>query len=246
HGDIDRIKAILPELLYFFIGAGNGNYAKEVYELLQLLTHETTPAVRAVILQHCLLVNKVGQADTFYPIDQRQELNNKGIREYGPPPQNSSWEQYGTVSRVIPLYMDIIEHVENRITGISHSHVHKEVQCEIDIQALMKEHQKHQIHSVISGRVVKPSDRVKDVWKAGVLAEEEYIPTLPPSPAWVPQPPCALSPIDLEDEGSLPRSTGRSPPLDEVGVSLNADLALEELAMQVAEMVLGGSGEVDS
>ncbi|KAG9083546.1 hypothetical protein FRC07_013892, partial [Ceratobasidium sp. 392] len=170
HGDIDRVEALLPELLYFFIGSGSHNYAKEVYELLQLLTHETTPAVRAAILQHCLLVNKLGRADTFYPIDQRQELNNKGIRDYGPPPQNSSWEQYGKVSRVIPFYLDMIEHVEGQIAGITRSHKHKDPKHEMDVQALMAQHKKHNIHAHTPGRDIKSTDKAKDAMKAGLLS----------------------------------------------------------------------------
>ncbi|KAG9075949.1 hypothetical protein FS749_012323 [Ceratobasidium sp. UAMH 11750] len=159
HGDIDRIEALLPELLFFFIGAGNGNYANEVFELLQLLTHETTPAVRAAILQHTLLVNNLGRADSFYPVDQRQELNNKGLKDYGPPPQNSSWEQYGKVSRVIPFYLDVVEHVEGNITGLSRSHKHKDPDHERDVQALIDAHRKLKVHEVVSGRKIKGADK---------------------------------------------------------------------------------------
>ncbi|KAG8777150.1 hypothetical protein FRC12_000516 [Ceratobasidium sp. 428] len=76
HGDVDQIEALLPELLCYFIGSGNGNYAKEVFEFLQLITHECTPTLHVAILKHGLVVNKLGRADSFYPIDQRQEFNN--------------------------------------------------------------------------------------------------------------------------------------------------------------------------
>jgi hypothetical protein len=46
HGDIDRIEDLLPELLTFFSGSGNSNYAKELYYFLQLLTHECTPDLK--------------------------------------------------------------------------------------------------------------------------------------------------------------------------------------------------------
>jgi hypothetical protein len=45
-GDVDTIANLMPELLFFFIGAGNSNYAIETFEFLQLITHEVTPAVR--------------------------------------------------------------------------------------------------------------------------------------------------------------------------------------------------------
>ncbi|KAG8683228.1 hypothetical protein FRC11_013810, partial [Ceratobasidium sp. 423] len=45
HGDVDWIEALLPELLFYFTGAGNNNYAQEVLEFLQFITHECTPEV---------------------------------------------------------------------------------------------------------------------------------------------------------------------------------------------------------
>ncbi|KAG8699125.1 hypothetical protein FRC09_006826 [Ceratobasidium sp. 395] len=170
HGDIDRFEALLPELMYFFIGAGNSNYAKEVYNLLQIITHESTPVIRAAILQYGILVNNLGREDSFYPIDQRQELNNKDIRDYAPPPQNSSWEQYAKISPVIPLLSDYVIHVEEKISGISHSHVHKSVKREQDIQALINRHREHHLHDGLPGRKVKPADRAKDVMHYGLLA----------------------------------------------------------------------------
>jgi hypothetical protein len=45
-GDVDSIEDLMPELLFYFIGAGNSHYAKEVFEFLQLITHEVTPGTR--------------------------------------------------------------------------------------------------------------------------------------------------------------------------------------------------------
>ncbi|KAG9080696.1 hypothetical protein FRC06_006252 [Ceratobasidium sp. 370] len=151
HGDIDRIEALLPELLFYFIGSGNGNYAKETFELLQLITHECTPDIRMAILKHALVVNKLGRADSFYPVDQRQEFNNAGIRDYGPPPHSSSWQQYHKISSVIPLLMDVVEHVEHSVTGLSRSHAHKNPAHEKDVKVLIDNHLKHKLHEVIPG-----------------------------------------------------------------------------------------------
>ncbi|KAG8740128.1 hypothetical protein FRC12_016105 [Ceratobasidium sp. 428] len=249
YGDVDRIEAILPELLYYFIGAGNGQYADEVYVFLQLLSHETTPALKVAILQHALVVNNLGRPDSFYPIDQRQELNNKGIREYGPPPQNSSWEQYGKISRVIPFYTTIIEHVDEHIAGISRSHVRKEVKAEMDIQALMKEHQKHRIHTVVPGRTLKTADKTKDAQDAGLVAvrdrgylEEAYAkraihPTPPPSPV----PPVLHNEptIFLDEEDILSQSTETTPSLEDGISPQDDDPAVEALMAGVAGMGLG-------
>lgn len=46
HGRIDRIEDLLWELLVFFSGSGNSNYAKEVYEFLQFVTYECTPELK--------------------------------------------------------------------------------------------------------------------------------------------------------------------------------------------------------
>ncbi|KAG8685991.1 hypothetical protein FRC09_014427 [Ceratobasidium sp. 395] len=229
YGDIDRIEAILPKLLYFFIGSGHGNYAKEVYELLQLLNHETTPGLRDTILRH-------------------------GLLEYGPPPQNSSWEQYAKISPVIPVYMEYIEHVESSVTGLSRSHVHKEVKRENDIQALMKEHRKNQIHTVVPGRQAKVADQAKDVQKAGVTAvcnkgyleemyekravyfewsstlqEQKFIVNPPPAPVSPPNPIDAASPASPVEQDTVVRSSGTVSPLDETGVSPQSDDPVVEL-----------------
>ncbi|KAH7334676.1 hypothetical protein B0J17DRAFT_720210 [Rhizoctonia solani] len=115
HGDVDCIEALLPELLFYFTGAGNNNYAQEILEFLQFITHECTPEICAVVWQHGFMVNRLGRADSFFPIDQLQEHNNAAIRAYGPPPQSSTWELYGKMSRVIPFFAEVVEHVENNI-----------------------------------------------------------------------------------------------------------------------------------
>ncbi|QRV72191.1 hypothetical protein RhiJN_00205 [Ceratobasidium sp. AG-Ba] len=259
YGDIDRIEAILPELMYFFIGAGNSNYAREVHRLLQILTHETTPVIREAILRYGLLVNKLGRADSFYPIDQRQELNNKDIRDYAPPPQNSSWEQYAKISPVIPLLSDYVTHVEERITGIRRSHMHKSVKREQDIQVLINRHRDHHLHDGVPGRTIKTADRAKDAMKIGLLAVRDGN-ALPkyshkrrvftrnsstlqqdldiPSPPLLPQF-FDMQPNASEADLGSPESIHSSLPLDvEDEFSLDADSGLGGLATQMAGMVL--------
>ncbi|KAG8703424.1 hypothetical protein FRC09_004164 [Ceratobasidium sp. 395] len=169
HGDVDQIEALLPELLCYFIGSGNGNYAKEVFEFLQLITHECTPALRAAILKHGLVVNKLGCANGFYPIGQRQEFNNAGIKNYGSPPQNSSWEQYGKISSVIPFFMNIVEH----ITSISRSHIRKNPKRNKDVKALTENHLKQRLHQTVPGQTLDCKDKVKDVCLDGMLAIQD-------------------------------------------------------------------------
>ncbi|KAG9118323.1 hypothetical protein FRC07_007220, partial [Ceratobasidium sp. 392] len=48
HGYVGHMEDLLPELLIYFTGGRNKNYARQMYELLQLMYHETTPAIRRV------------------------------------------------------------------------------------------------------------------------------------------------------------------------------------------------------
>ncbi|KAG8692809.1 hypothetical protein FRC09_010940 [Ceratobasidium sp. 395] len=117
HGHVGHMEDMLPELLFYFTGAGNKNYARQMYEILQLLHHKTTPAIREVIRSHCWLVNMSGRHDSFYPVDMRQEHNNAGIRRHGPPPQGgSTWEEIGTASSIIPTFMSVVEQVEDSVS----------------------------------------------------------------------------------------------------------------------------------
>ncbi|KAG8707457.1 hypothetical protein FRC11_007435 [Ceratobasidium sp. 423] len=98
HGNVDWIKALLPELLLYFTGTGNNNYAQEVLEFLQFITHECTPEVHVVVWQHGFMVNQLRWEDSFFLIDQLQEHNNAAIQAYGPPLQSVTWELYGRMS----------------------------------------------------------------------------------------------------------------------------------------------------
>ncbi|CUA67950.1 E3 ubiquitin-protein ligase listerin [Schizosaccharomyces pombe 972h-] [Rhizoctonia solani] len=118
HGHVGEMEDMIPELLVYFTGAGSKNYAREMYEMLQMLYHETTPEMRTAIRTYGFLVNKYGRKDSFYPIDKRQEFNNGGIRRHGPPPHGGAdWERYAKISPVIPVYMDVTEQVEQSVSS---------------------------------------------------------------------------------------------------------------------------------
>ncbi|KAG8732016.1 hypothetical protein FRC10_001290, partial [Ceratobasidium sp. 414] len=107
----------------------------------------------------------------FFPIDQLQEHNNADIHDYGPPAQSASWDLYGKVSPVIPFFSDVVDFINNEVSGISHSHIHKNPKHEKDIQALITAHKKFKIHETIPARkVLESKDKPKDCMKAGVLA----------------------------------------------------------------------------
>ncbi|KAG9089848.1 hypothetical protein FRC06_001363 [Ceratobasidium sp. 370] len=167
HRRIDRIKDLLPELLIFFAGSGNSNYAKELYYFLQLLMHECTADLKSAILKHCLLVNMQGRHDSFYPVDQHQEHNNAGIRNYGPTGANVTWEQHQKVAPAIPYFIYNIQHIEGKIAGQRRSHIHKDPKRKADIQTLMRAHNAAQIHTEVAGRNMDSKDKTKDCLSAG-------------------------------------------------------------------------------
>ncbi|KAG9081188.1 hypothetical protein FRC06_005743 [Ceratobasidium sp. 370] len=219
HRDVDRIEDLLPELLIFFSGLGNSNYAKETYNFLQLITHELTPKLREAVLKHGLLVNIQGRSDSFYPIDQRQEHNNAGIQAYAPSGPGSTWTHIQKVSPVIPYYMDNVKHVEEQILGQKRSHIHKDPKREGDVLALMRIHAAGNIHIEVPGRPIDKDDVVKDCvaigtrvlqekklkeyadkreqWFSAISDEVDYNTVAPLSPPPTP-PPTSSSLVDLD------------------------------------------------
>ncbi|CAE6531617.1 unnamed protein product [Rhizoctonia solani] len=175
HGLVGHMEDLLPDLLLFFTGGRNGNYAKQMYRILLVLKHESTDAIRHSIREHCWLVNMKGKKDTFYPIDQRQEINNKGIRDHGPPPQGGTcWEDYEKASLLIPLYDKIIAEVETSVTQIKRSHVHKDPVWEKDLDILMHDHSRTKILAPEPGRkFASPADKSKDFFKLGSIALQD-------------------------------------------------------------------------
>ncbi|KAG8793015.1 hypothetical protein FRC12_004163 [Ceratobasidium sp. 428] len=169
HGLVGHIKDLLPELLIYLIEAQMPNYAQEIYETLHFLYCESTSELRHAIRKHCWLVNMSGQKNGFYPVDQRQELNNKDIR-YGAPPQGrASWEDYEKASILIPTYAEIVKHVQD-----SHSHVHKDPPWEKKLSTLMQDCTKTKALIPIPGcQIHSQSECSKDSHKAGVSALQD-------------------------------------------------------------------------
>lgn len=50
HGQVGHMEDVIPELLIYFTGGRNKNYARQMYEILQLLYHETTPKIRLAFM----------------------------------------------------------------------------------------------------------------------------------------------------------------------------------------------------
>ncbi|KAF8594259.1 hypothetical protein BDV93DRAFT_565624 [Ceratobasidium sp. AG-I] len=171
HGHVGHMEDLLPDLLVYFAGGKHAHYAKQMYELLQLLNHECTPAIRYAILENCFLVNTAGRPNSFYPIDKRQELNNAGIRAYAPPPQGgSTWEQYEQMSVLVPTYAEIVKHVETSITRGRRSKIHKDPPWERDVMVLLNDQAKTNLHNSVPSRALaKSSDKGKDFIQLGTI-----------------------------------------------------------------------------
>ncbi|CUA73555.1 leucine--tRNA ligase [Rhizoctonia solani] len=154
HGHVGHMEDLLPELLVFFSGSKNSNYAKEMYQLLQVMRHEITPEIRHAIREHCFLVNMEGRHNSFYPIDLRQELNNAGIREFGPAPQGrTSWEDYEKICPLVPFFSKLTRRVQGSVKGIRRqSHIHKVPAWEKDLATLMRDHASTELLTAVPGR----------------------------------------------------------------------------------------------
>ncbi|KAG8725220.1 hypothetical protein FRC09_005675 [Ceratobasidium sp. 395] len=176
HGKVEHMEDMLSERLVFFAGGRNTNYAWQMYETLQILHHESTPAIRYAIRENCWLVNMSGRKNGFYPIDLRQEFNNGTIKEYGPPPPGkAAWEDYEKASILIPMYDDIVKHdVEASVTGISRSHIHKDPAWEKDLKTLVNDHKTTgALVSTPGNSAATPSDLAKDYIKLGTTALQD-------------------------------------------------------------------------
>ncbi|KAG8720930.1 hypothetical protein FRC08_017167 [Ceratobasidium sp. 394] len=96
-------------------------------------------------------------------------------QEYGPPPQGgTSWEDYAKASLLIPMYADIIEHVESSVQKVQRSAIHKDSGWEKDLEILLKEHAKTQLLVPVPGwKFASKSDKGKDFMKLGSIAVQE-------------------------------------------------------------------------
>lgn len=79
-GDIGVYIDALPKLLTLYKGAGNTNYARELYEFWQFISKEASTELRNFVFEHCLLVNLSGQPNRFMPTGQLQEHNNDKVK----------------------------------------------------------------------------------------------------------------------------------------------------------------------
>ncbi|QRV74650.1 hypothetical protein RhiJN_02665 [Ceratobasidium sp. AG-Ba] len=169
HGDVGRMERTLPLLLIFFLGAGATNYAKEVSETLHWQKYEAPPGVAELIRDECWVLNTQGQADTFYPFDLRQELNNLSIKEHGPPPQGCTWEAHSKWAPALPVFTAVVQHVDECFHDFYRSRKHYVPDPEPDIALLMLRHAERKIFEKDSEHPSdEPEKRTVDCWENGV------------------------------------------------------------------------------
>ncbi|KAF6756532.1 hypothetical protein DFP72DRAFT_989671 [Ephemerocybe angulata] len=171
NGDVGMMEALLPTLLFRFIGGGNGKYAVEVLELLQGLHREWPEKLCTFIRHHCWLVNFSGKRGVWCPIDKAQEMNIKDIkvtyRSEGP---NIKWSYLKKLHPAIPLIRIIIDYIEKQFGTLVRGKRHAVPSRERDINKLRKSYADSQLHTSKPGRTVKgEKEKARDFITGGAL-----------------------------------------------------------------------------
>ncbi|KAG9084689.1 hypothetical protein FS749_005034 [Ceratobasidium sp. UAMH 11750] len=166
-GDVGQINLLLPRLLMYFAGSGKWNYAREIAHFLQWQWYEAPPGFPEIIRRHCWLVNFNGQKDGFYPVDQRQELNNLALRLHGPPPQSTTWQKIKDMSPTIPALASIIEHFDRNFSDYHRSKKHYVWGGENDILNLLDKLQAAKVFDFEPSRTSSGANTNKNVMEEG-------------------------------------------------------------------------------
>ncbi|KLO19327.1 hypothetical protein SCHPADRAFT_813256, partial [Schizopora paradoxa] len=122
-GDVGIMEAMLPHLLFRFVGGGHKKYSGEIIELLQMLNRELPPEVRTFVLENCWLVNFQGGEDTFLPLDQAQEHNIKGIKGLDGGP-HGGWEYLYKYTPAFRTIQAVNGHIEGDLGILSRGKKH--------------------------------------------------------------------------------------------------------------------------
>ncbi|KAG9085727.1 hypothetical protein FS749_004201 [Ceratobasidium sp. UAMH 11750] len=170
-GNVGWLEDLIPNLLVYFKGRENYNYALELAEAMQWMYHEASPEMRAAVRDHTWLVNTSGRPDGFYESDWLQEFNNGKQKRFGPPPQTTSWEAHKEISPAIPVLGEIAQQLEDDLFDFHRTRVHKGASAEGDINLLANQHLTSKIHEHSPGRKLDvKADNPKDYVKLGTEA----------------------------------------------------------------------------
>ncbi|GJE94089.1 hypothetical protein PsYK624_102570 [Phanerochaete sordida] len=147
HGDVGRVRNLLPRLLFRFIGGGHSNYVTETLELIQALECEWPDDLKVWILQYCWLGNTTGRAGCFAPFDLIQEHNIRDIKHifavFGP---YATWKYIKKISAAIPTMRKIKDHVEADINHFRRGKSHTKPAKEADVAKLQRVYATGKIH----------------------------------------------------------------------------------------------------
>ncbi|KAK0479278.1 hypothetical protein IW261DRAFT_1626799, partial [Armillaria novae-zelandiae] len=171
HGDVGIMEAMLPQLLFRFVGGGNSNYTVEVLELLQGLNREWPVEVREFVCENCWVLNFSGQVNSFVPVDQAQEHNIKDIkvtyRSEGP---NIKWDYLKKLHPAIPVIRSLADHMEHQFGTLTRGKRHTTPKKESDVLEMMTFLEASGYPTYKSGRRIKSDrDKVVDYMERGTI-----------------------------------------------------------------------------
>ncbi|CUA68570.1 Callose synthase 2 [Rhizoctonia solani] len=168
-GNVGWLEDLIPNLIIYFKGRENFNYAQELAEYMQWMRYDAPPGMSDAVRDHVWLVNTSGRKDGFYETDRLQEFNNGKQKKFGPPPQTTSWEAHKEIAPAIPILGELAEKTEDLLFNFRRTRVHKDVDAELDISRLASRHISSNLHTYEQDRqLADKSDISKDYVQLGV------------------------------------------------------------------------------
>ncbi|KAF8812627.1 hypothetical protein BYT27DRAFT_7220796 [Phlegmacium glaucopus] len=155
--DVGLMEAMLPHLLFRFIGGGNGNYAGEILD--------------DFVRHHCWLINTTGKRDQHVPNDKAQEMNIKDIkvtyRSEGP---NIKWEFSKKLHPAIHAIRNVSKHIENEFGTDTRGTKHTVPKRELDVKRLQQSYHAAGYHNFSVGHGIdRHGDKATDYTLIGGL-----------------------------------------------------------------------------
>ncbi|KAK7023628.1 hypothetical protein VNI00_016590 [Paramarasmius palmivorus] len=165
-GDVGMLEKLLPFFFLQFIGGGNGNYATECIELLQGLHREWPAEIAQHVRMNCWLMTISGRPNSFVPFDQKQEHNNRDIKDtYRSEGPNIDWKFLKKLHPAVPTIRAVTEHIEDQFETYTRGKRHTAPKKEKDVQRLVNSYK--ELHKLHEGRTLHKDDRAKDYLLTG-------------------------------------------------------------------------------
>ncbi|KLO04433.1 hypothetical protein SCHPADRAFT_947696 [Schizopora paradoxa] len=168
HGDVGIMNAMIPYLLFRFVGGGNKNYSGEMIELLQTLHRELPKTEAELVRRHCWLLNFKGKPDSFLPHDEAQEHNIKDIKDINLGP-NGGWRLLNELSPALSIVQHVHDHIEGEFRVLGRGKKHTSPSKQHDVSTLMKAYVDSEVHVHKPGRKAIGNE-IEDIVNKGVLA----------------------------------------------------------------------------